>query len=72
MARDPRKIAAAAIGVVRYLEAEKAGSDEDRRRSSPAAGAAAPQGASSLWPMSGSLFSMQTANLMRYRMFRGP
>jgi hypothetical protein len=72
MKKDPRKVVAAALGVIRYLEAEKRTRAEEaaEQPSATAAGGQA-QGAASLWPASGNLFAMQVANLMRYRMYRG-
>ena len=72
MKKNPRKVAAAALGVIRYLEAEKRAKLEAgvEPPSATAAGGQG-QGAAPLWAASGNLFAMQVANLMRYRMVRG-
>lgn len=73
MERDRKKVAAAAITVMRYLEAEQ----ELREASSAAVGAgpgvestgvATPAGA--FWAASGRLTAMQIRNLMQLRMLR--
>lgn len=73
MEKDRKKIAAAGIAVLHYLEAER-----EQAEASPAAGAAgaAVEGAAArvpagaFWAASGRLSSMQIRNLMQLRMFR--
>jgi hypothetical protein len=72
MKKDPRKVAAAALGVIRYLEAERAKKTEPRVAPAGqiAAGPTPSAAAPSLWTASGNLFAMQMSNLMRYRLYR--
>lgn len=73
MDKDRKKIAAAGIAVLRYLEAER-----EQAEAAPAAraagpsveGAAARMPAGALWAASGRLSAMQIRNLMQLRMFR--
>jgi hypothetical protein len=70
MKKNPKKVAAA-LGVIRYLEAEQRARAEAVVEPSAAAAAGQVQPAAALWAASGNLFAMQVANLMRYRMYRG-
>lgn len=73
MERDRKKIAAASMAVIRYLEAER---EQREAGSAPAAegaevGKAATEAlAGAFWAASGRLAAMQIRNLMQLRMFR--
>jgi hypothetical protein len=73
MDRDQKKIAAAAMAVVRCLEAEReqAEASPAGRAAGPAMeGSAARAQAGAFWAASGRLSAMQIRNLMQLRMFR--
>ena len=73
MNRDPKKIVAAAIGVIEYLKAESERARQERMASveapSPPVGQQA-QPAGSLWAASGRMEIMRFRNLMELRIFR--
>lgn len=72
MERDRKKIAAASMAVIRYLEAER-----EQREAGPAPAVEGAEGvkaaealAGTFWAASGRLAAMQIRNLMQLRMFR--
>ena len=73
MSKDPRKIAAAAVGVLEYVKAER---ERARTEKSAALEAPAPAGekpiepSGSLWAASGRMEIMRFRNLMELRVFR--
>jgi hypothetical protein len=73
MKRDPKKIVAAAIGVIEYLRAE---SERARQERLTAPAPPAPPGdeqivpSGSLWAASGRMEIMRFRNLMELRVFR--
>ncbi len=73
MSRDPKKIVAAAIGVIEYLKAERerarmARTDASEVSSPPGGQQTQPTG--SLWGASGRMEIMRFRNLMELRLFR--
>ncbi len=75
MERDRKKIAAASMAVVRYLDAEREQREASSAPAVEAAGvgrAAAEVPAGAFWTASGRLAAMQIRNLMQLRMFRKP
>jgi hypothetical protein len=72
MKRDVKKVAAAGLAVLRYLEAEqKQRGEEAPTELSGTADALAPAASASgsLWAASGRLSAMQIRNFMQYRVF---
>lgn len=73
MSRTPKKIVAAAIGVIQYV-----GAEQERARQAKRAGVEAPplpggqpiQSSGSLWAASGRMEIMRFRNLMELRIFR--
>lgn len=74
MSRDPKKIVAAAVGVMEYLKAER----EERARQESKAAPEAPSSpggprvfpSASLWAASGRMEIMRFRNLVELRVFR--
>ncbi len=73
MNRNPKKIVAAAIGVIEYLKAERERARQERRAAfeapSPPGGQPI-QPSGSLWAASGRMEIMRFRNLMELRLFR--
>jgi len=73
MNRDPKKIVAAAIGVIEYLKAEAERARQENMAAfeapSPPVGQQA-QSVGSLWAASGRMEIMRFRNLMELRIFR--
>lgn len=73
MRKDPRKIVAAAMGVIQYLDAERERSRKETTAVPQAPSSAAPrpgQPQGSLWAASGRLEMMHFRNLVELRVFR--
>lgn len=74
MSKDPKKIAAAAMGVIRYLKAEEERSFREQENgpeaSFPPGERPVLQSSGSLWAASGRMEIMRFRNLMERRVFR--
>ncbi len=73
MNRNPKKIVAAAIGVIEYLKAESERMRQEKRAAFEAPsppGGQPTQPAGSLWAASGRMEIMRFRNLMELRIFR--
>lgn len=73
MKRDVKKMAAAGLAVIRYLESQKEGKAEAPLVEAPASLEEKAPPASALgsaWVSSGRMSAMQIRNLMQYRIFQ--
>jgi|GEM_PF-1630668 len=73
MNRNPKKIVAAAIGVIEYLKAESERAQQEKMAGLEAPsqlGGQPPQSGGSLWAASGRMEIMRFRNLMELRVFR--